>query len=306
MTARGLSREAALTAGLLAVGAVFAAASPYFATWANLRAVAWRSTDLFLVALGEALVLAAGGIDVAAGVVMGVAAVAVGEAVRAGLPALAAALAGPAVGLLLGAAAALAVVGGRMPPIAATLGLWGVWRAALYLLLGGRWLSGLPPLLSPLLAGRVPPVLPGVAVLYAAAWLALRRTPAGPRLLAVGGNEAAARLAGIAVGRAKALVYVLAGGLAGLAATVFVAQYRNVEMTTGGTLALDAIVAAILGGSSVGGGRVSLLGTALGVVLLRVVQNGMVLLGLPSLWSGVVEGTLLILVLAIERLRRPA
>ena len=86
----------------------------------------------------------------------------------------------------------------------------------------------------------------------------------------------------------------------GVAATVYVAQYRNVEMTTGGTLALDAIVAAVLGGCSVSGGEASLIGTALGVALLRVIQNGMVLMGLPSLWSSVVEGVLLILVLSIE------
>jgi AI-2 transport system permease protein len=302
-----LSREAALLITLAAACAGFAAASPYFATASNLLAVARRCVDLALVALGETLVLAAGGIDISAGVAMGVAAVAVGYAVRGGAWSVLAALSGPAVGLILGAAAALAIVAGQMPPIVATLGLWGVWRAALYLLLGGRWLSGLPRVLDPLLDDSildVPPVLPMIVALYGIAWLVLRRTPAGPRLMAVGGREDAARLAGINVARAKALVYVAAGALNGVAATIYVAQYRNVEMTTGGTLALDAIVAAVLGGCAVTGGQASLLGTALGVVLLRVLQNGMVLLGLPSLWTSVVEGALLILVLSIENAGR--
>lgn len=297
------SREAAIAVALVAACAGFAAASPYFATAGNLLAVARRCIDLALVALGEMLVLAAGGIDVSAGVAMGVASIAVGKALRAGAPAVLAALAGPAVGLLLGGAAALAVVAGQMPPIVATLGLWGIWRAALYLLLGGQWLSGLPRTLDPLLDASllgIPPVLVGIVALYGIVWLVLRRTPAGPRLLAVGGREDAARRAGIDVARTKALVYVAAGALNGIAATVYVAQYRNVEMTTGGTLALDAIVAAVLGGCSISGGEASLVGTALGVVLLRVIQNGMVLLGLPSLWTSVIEGALLILVLSIE------
>jgi ribose/xylose/arabinose/galactoside ABC-type transport system permease subunit len=300
---RRVTREGVLALALAAACAGFALASPYFATASNLLAVARRSLDLAVVALGEMLVLAAGGIDVATGVAMGVASVVVGSAIQRGAPTLLAALAGPLVGMLLGCVSAVAIVLGRMPPIVATLGLWGVWRALLYLLLGGHWLSGLPPVFAPLLdAGLlgIPPVLPAIVVLYGAAWLALRHTPAGPRLFAVGGHQDSARLAGIDVGRAKAMVYIVAGGLSGAAATIYVAQYRNVEMTTGGTLALDAIVAAVLGGCSVAGGRASLLGTALGVVLLRVAQNGMVLLGLASLWSSVVEGTLLIAVLSLE------
>lgn len=298
-----LSREAAIAVALAVVCVGFTLTSPYFATAGNLLAVARRCIDLALVALGEMLVLAAGGIDVSAGVAMGVAALAVGHGLRATVTAVIAALAGPAVGLALGGVAALAVVAGQMPPIVATLGLWGVWRAALYLLLGGHWMSGLPRTLDPLLDGRalgIPPMLGVIATLYGLVWLVLRRTPAGPRLLAVGGREDVARRAGIGVARTKALVYVIAGALNGVAATAYVAQYRNVEMTTGGTLALDAIVAAVLGGCAVEGGEASVLGTALGVVLLRVIQNGMVLMGLPSLWTGVVEGTLLIMVLAIE------
>jgi ribose/xylose/arabinose/galactoside ABC-type transport system permease subunit len=299
---RGITREGLLALALLGACAGFVLASPYFATAGNLLAVAQRRVDFAVVALGETLVLAAGGIDVPAGVAMGVAAVVVGSAVQRGGPAALAPLAGPAVGLLPGSVAAGAVVLGQMPPIVATLALWGVWRAVLYLLLGGRWLSDLPPVFALLLnAGMlgIPPVLPGIVMLYGAAWLALRHPPAGPRLFAVGGREDAARMAGINVARAKALVYVIAGALSGVAATIYVAQYRNVEMTTGGTVPPDAFVAAILGGCSVGDGQAGLLGTALGVVLLRVVQNAMVLLGLASLGSSVVEGTLLIAVLPL-------
>jgi ribose/xylose/arabinose/galactoside ABC-type transport system permease subunit len=221
-----------------------------------------------------------------------------------GMPAVLALPLGMAIGAVLGSLNGLIVAGGGVPPIIATLGLYGVWRTLIYLLLGGRWLSGLPDLLGwlvrPTLLG-VPVVALELLLLYALGWLALRRTPLGVWWLACGGNEPAARLAGVPTGPARAAAFALSGTLAGLAGTFYVAQYRNVEMTTGGTLALDAIVAAVLGGASVTGGRASLVGTALGVLLVRILQNGFVLVGVPSLWEEVVVGGLLLLTLALER-----
>jgi len=96
------------------------------------------------------------------------------------------------------------------------------------------------------------------------------------------------------------ITFVISGALTGLAATFYVANYRNVEMTIGSTLALDAIAAVVLGGTSILGGRCSLLGTVLGVLLLRILQNGLLLVGVPSLWQAVVTGALLIGVLVLE------
>jgi ribose/xylose/arabinose/galactoside ABC-type transport system permease subunit len=86
-----------------------------------------------------------------------------------------------------------------------------------------------------------------------------------------------------------------------VAAVFYVATYRNVEMTVGSTLALDAIAAVVLGGTSIQGGRASLSGTALGVFLIRILQNGFTIIGLPSLWQPVVTGALLLGSLLLER-----
>ena len=91
--------------------------------------------------------------------------------------------------------------------------------------------------------------------------------------------------------------------LAGAAAGFYVSTYRNVEMTIGGNIALEAIAAAVLGGTSITGGSCSLLGTAFGVILIRLLQNGLLLVGVPSLWQTVVTGALLLLVLSAEALR---
>jgi ribose/xylose/arabinose/galactoside ABC-type transport system permease subunit len=298
------TREAALLAACILTAAVFASASPYFLTAGNLATIARNSVELLMIALGMTLVIATGGIDISVGAAMGVCAIAVGTALDAGWPAAAAAALGPVGGMALGLITAAIVVRGGVPPIIATLGLFGIWRAAVYLLLGGRWISGLPDDLGVLVRSSIlglPTVAFEILALYLLAWLVLRRTPLGTWWLAIGGNETAARLSGVQVVLAKSAVYAASGFCVGLAATVYVAQYRNVEMTIGGTVALDAIVAAVLGGAAVAGGRASLAGTALGVVLVRILQNGFVLVGVPSLWEQVVIGALLLGVLALER-----
>jgi ribose/xylose/arabinose/galactoside ABC-type transport system permease subunit len=205
--------------------------------------------------------------------------------------------------MLVGAFTAVVVVLGRIPAIVGTLGLYGVYRTAIFALLGGQWLSGLPDGLTRWVDGRLlglPLMAWLIALAYLLVWLALRRTAYGPHLLAIGHSEEKARLSGIPVTRVRFITFMLSGLLCGLAATFYVATYRNVEMTVGSTLALEAIAAVVLGGTRITGGQCSLLGTVLGVLLLRILQNGLLLVGVPSLWQTVVTGVLLLLVLSAE------
>ena len=202
------------------------------------------------------------------------AAIGIGRLLEACAPPALAALAGPVAGLALGLVAAFVVVFGRIPAIVATLGLLGVYRAGIFLALGGSWLSGLPVGLTNLLAARISFGVPVsqlvIALAYAAVFVAVRPTPFGAHLLAIGHSEARARLAGIGVCRVQVAAFVISGGLCGLAASFYDATYRNVEMTIGATLALEAGAAVVLGGTAVTCGRISLLGTAFGVILLRL------------------------------------
>ena len=298
-------REFTLLGLCLAAGIVFACASPAYLTVGNLAAVARNSVELLLVGLGETLLLAMGGIDVTVGIVLGLAAIGVGESLIAGANLWIAAAAGPVVGLMVGLVTGAVVVFGRIPAIVATIGLLGVYRTLVFVALGGSWLSGLPPILAPVfgarLIGVVPVSLIVIAAAYAAAFLALRRTPFGLHLLAVGDNEERARLAGVPVRRVRLAAFAMSGALCGLAAVFYVTTYRNVEMTVGSTLALDAIAAVVLGGTSIVGGAASLSGTALGVLLIRILQNGFTIVGMPSLWQPVITGALLIGSLLLER-----
>jgi ribose/xylose/arabinose/galactoside ABC-type transport system permease subunit len=299
-------RELTLLTACVLAASVASVASPYFATVDNLSTVLRNSVELMIIGLGMTLLLAMGGIDVSIGMVLGLAALAAGALVGAGYKPLLPMLAGPAVGALLGLLTGAVVVLGEIPAIVGTLGLLGVFRAAIFLLLGGRWLSGLPPTLTNVLSSNllgVPVAAIVIAVIYLAAWLALRHTPYGPHLLAIGNDAEKARLSGVAVRRVRIATFLVSGLLAGVAAVFYVSTYRNVATTVGGNISLEAIAAAILGGTSVTGGNCSLLGTALGVVLIRLLQNGLVLVGVPSLWQTVVTGALLLLVLSGETLR---
>ncbi|MEO1103085.1 MAG: ABC transporter permease [Pseudomonadota bacterium] len=298
-------RELILLLACLVAIAAFSWISPHFGTSQNLATIGRNSVELLLIGLGMMLLLSMSGIDVSVGVAMGVAAIVVGEALMAGLAAPAVALVGPLAGAALGVVTATVVVLGRIPPIVGTLGLFGVYRTLVFVLLGGQWLSGLPTDLTAFVGAHVFGIPVSVIVVvfaYLAVWVALRFTPYGAHLLAIGHNEHKARLSGIAVTRVRFATFVVSGLLCGLAATFYVATYRNVEMTIGSTLALEAIAAVVLGGTSILGGRCTVIGTVLGVLLIRIVQNGLLLSGVPSLWQIVVTGGLLLAVLTIDAL----
>lgn len=297
------ARELLLAGACIVAVLVFSAASPYFLTLDNGATVLRNSVELLLVSLGMTLLLAMGSIDVSVGMVMGLSAIVVGRLLQAGVDPFLAGAAGPVAGALLGVVTACAVVLGRIPAIVGTLGLLGVYRAGIFLLLGGAWLSGLPSSLTEVLSARpfgVPVSLLVIALAYLLVWLALRRTPFGPHILAIGNAEEKARLSGVAVTRTRFATFIVSGFLCGVAASFYISTYRNVEMTIGSTLPLEAVAAVVLGGTSVLGGRCSLLGTVLGVVLLRLLQNGLLLIGVPSLWQTVVTGALLLAVLGAE------
>ncbi len=298
-------REITLGLACVIIAFLFQLLSPYFLTAQNLTTVLKNSFELLLISLGVSFILATAGIDIAVGGALGICAIFVGWSVQNSWPLAVVCFIGPIVGTALGLVSASLIVWGKIPPIIATLGLFGVYRAAIFLLLGGNWISGLPDLLGPIVNGSIigfPLVSVFVLSVYVIGWLALRWLPLGIAILATGGNERAARLSGVEIGRTKFFVYAFTGLLVGFAALFYVARYRNVETSTGGLVALDAIVACVLGGSSVLGGKANLLGTALGVLLVRLLQNGFVLVGVPSLWEQVITGVLLIVILIFDAL----
>ncbi|WP_224001130.1 ABC transporter permease [Aureimonas sp. SA4125] len=306
MVSATASREVALVIAILTVGAVFAIASPYFLTTNNLVQTLRAGLELAIVAAGMTLVIIMGGIDVSVGGILAVSAIVIGKAYQAGLPAYAVAPLGLLAGTALGTFNGFVTTKLKVPPIIATLGSMYVFSAIMFLVIGGAWISGLPSTLSPMVngwIGFVPASALVIAVVYLGAWIVLSKLPFGNHIYAIGCNEQSARLVGINVDRTKILTYAFLGFLAGLAALLYVARLRNVEINIGTTIALEAIAATILGGTNIRGGVGSLLGTLLGVVFIRIMQNGLVLTGVSSLWETVIIGSLLVVVLTADSLR---
>lgn len=290
---------------LIAICTVFASQSEFFLTERNLTTVLRNSVDLAVVCAGMTIIIILGGIDVSVGGIVAVSAVFIGRAYQLGMPDWVIVPVGLAVGAMLGAVNGYIIAKSRVPPIVATLGTMYIYIAVLFLVIGGVWISGLPGTLSFLVLGEFAGLPSGIWIIggvYGACYLLLRHMPWGQRVVAVGCDEASARLVGIRVDRTKIQAYALLGLLAGFAAVLYVARLRNVEVNIGTNIALEAIAATILGGANIRGGVGSLIGTLLGVIFIKLTQNGLVLIGVSSLWETVIIGGLLITVLVLDAL----
>jgi len=281
---------------------VFSLLSPRFFTPENLANIAYNSADLALVAAGVTLVVILGGIDVSTGFAVGIVAWTVAKLSGAGLPAFVVIFAALVVGAILGAINGSLVTFGKVPPIIATLGTAAIFQTALFALWNSNDLFASP--VAPIFSGErvlgVPMVVGLVIVVYAfLAWF-MHKRPSGRELYATGSNPEAARLAGIRVRRLTFLSYLTIGVLVGLAGLIYVGRVGVVQASSGNELTLLAIAAVVVGGTSILGGEGSVLRTLGGLVFIVVLQNGIVLAGVPPLWNGLMVGTTIILAVAID------
>ena len=305
-----LGRAGPLLALLLA-GAFFAAQSDRFLTGANLSLVLQQVMVVGVIAIGQTLVVLTAGVDLSCGMVMALGGVVMTTlAARHGVPAPAAVAAGVGVTTLCGLVNGLLVSAVRLPPFIVTLGTLNVALAVTQLYSRAQTVTGLPEAMGAL--GRTfqvggTRVAYGAALmlaLYALAWFALRETAAGRHVYAVGGAPEAARLTGIATRRVLLGVYTLAGALYGAAALLSVARTGVGDPNAGQTENLDAITAVVLGGTSLFGGRGSVLGSLVGALIVGVFRNGLTLMGVSSVYQILVTGVLVILAVAADQLSR--
>jgi ribose/xylose/arabinose/galactoside ABC-type transport system permease subunit len=308
------------TAGLLVVLASLAVllaqtTSGRFQTAANLHGVVESATALTILALGSSVVIIAGGIDISIGSLLALAA-AVGGMVMRQVEApwwsvplgILAALATGAAGGMLNASVAIL---GRVHPIVVTLGTLTIYRGLLISLTGGQVLGGLPSEFGRLATGRVPRLeVEGSIVIMLTAlilyhiWRA--HTRSGRHLYAFGGNPRAARLVGITRWGVWLSAFAAGGLCAALAGLVELAQNGSMQSGMGTGAELRAIAAAVIGGTTLAGGRGGVLGVFLGSLLLCMLQNALVLWELSRYrYDLVIGGLLMTAILADRALRRP-
>lgn len=300
------SREATVGAFIVSLGLFLEVATGRFLTLDNLANVLLSSAGTGIVALGMTLIILTGGIDVSVGSMLGVTSVAVGYAAAARWGMLPVTLVGLVVGAALGFANGALVAFGGIMPIIATLGTLNILRALTFQLLRAKWISDLPPTLHTLGLGlvlHIPLAAWATAALTLVFFYLTTRRALGRHIYAIGGNAEAARLAGIDLGRATLFIYTVTGVLVGIAALIYVGQTGIVQSNTGVGFELQVIAAVVLGGTSILGGRGSVLGSALGALLVSEIKNGLTLLNISGLAEGMVSGVLILLAVGLDLLR---
>jgi ribose/xylose/arabinose/galactoside ABC-type transport system permease subunit len=290
------------------VAVMSAAAWPYFLTVSNALNILLASSTLGLLAIGMTFVISSAGIDLSVGSIMAFAGVVGCLAVNdLGLPWPVCILGCLAAGVLAGAVNGFMVTRAGIPPFIVTLGMLGVARGVALVLTNGVPVYGLPAPIVYLGQGRPWGIPAPVLILLAAAIAAhvvLSHTRFGLYAQVVGDNETAARAMGVRVERLKAQLYALSGGLAGLAGLVFSARVNAGDPTAGISYELTAVTATIIGGTNLFGGRGSIVGTVIGALIMGVLQNGLNLLAVSSYYQQIAIGSVLVLAVWLDRLRR--
>lgn len=286
----------------------------------NLMIVATSASFYGIMAVGLTAIIVLGGIDLSVGAIYALASVigatmlkkASGGGVDgAGVGTVAALLIGFGVCGVVGAACGLingvASVGLRVHPFIITLGGMGVYRGVAYLVSKGQSISDFPAGFGSFVRMNVLGVepLPLIAMLVVGLCgsLVFSRTVFGRHVFATGGNEVAARYAGIAVGRTKVLVFTIAGLLAGIAAAIAIAKYGAASSQDGSGYELEVIAAAVVGGASLSGGRGSALGAVLGAVIIQLINNGFEALAIDQAYKQIVIGLAIVLAVVVDQLK---
>ncbi len=287
---------------------IFSFTGNNFLTAANGFEITRLGVEVGLLALALTPIIITGGIDLSVGSMMGLAAVVLGALWRdAALPMPLAAAIVLVIGAVGGGLNALMITRLSFPPLIVTLGTFSLFRGIAEGLTGGIVnYSGFSPQFLFLGQGYVGGVIPTqlfILVLAAAAFAFwLHRTSWGRSLYAIGHSAEGARYAGIPVSRLLALVYVLSGVAASLAAIIYVAHLGQAKSDAGTGFELMAITAVVLGGASIFGGRGTVLGTLLGLFAIVILQNGLRLSGQPAELAGILTGVLLVATILVDRL----
>ncbi|MCB1500032.1 MAG: ABC transporter permease [Bauldia sp.] len=296
-----------LLAILLLLAVILSFVSPYFLTATNLLNIGRGIAIVGIVAVGETIVIIAGGFDLSVGSTMAAAGMAAAWLIGLGIPLPVAFAAAIAIGIAVGLANGAIISYGRINPLIATLATLAIVRGLSYVISGGRELVVSDPAFQAFGVGSVAGI-PYIVILLVAtfalfAWL-MPRTRFGRYAYAIGSSAKAAQRAGVPVKQWRIAYYVTSGALAALAGLVFVARTGNAQPSAALGIELDVITAVILGGTSLSGGRGRIWGTFVGLLLLGVVNNGLILAGVPAFWQQVVKGVILLLAVLYDEIRR--
>lgn len=307
-------RTYGLPIALLVIVVAGTLASPYFLVdtskqgldvihWGNIVDILVRSSLSGILSVGMTYVILTGGIDLSVGAIVGIAGVA--AATLGDLGPVAMVVGGLATGLVVGVVNGTLVTYGRVVPFIATLATMTIARGLALTLTSSAPVRISDPAYIAIGAGRLFDAIPYMVIVAAAVtlvgWFGLARTRFGREVYAVGGNPEAARLSGIPVKRTVFFVYLISGLCAGMAAVLDSARTATAQPSAGSGYELDAIAAVVVGGTSLFGGRGSIVGTIFGVLIIQTISNIFVLLNVPFNAQLVVKGVIILAAVMLQR-----
>lgn len=299
--------EVSVLIGLIILCLFLTIMSPYFFTWRNILNVLRQSSVIAILALGEAMVIITGGIDLSLGSLVGLTAVTGAWVAQAGASPLLTMTASLGTGFLVGLINGLLVTKVKLPPFIATLGMMSIVKGFSLLITSGvpihypwTWLSFLG-------GGQIFTIPFSVILMILMVALVstfVRNTAQGRDIYAIGNNEKAAMLSGIDVDQIKILVFSITGVLSGICGLILMGQLSGSDAFYGNGYELDVIAAAVIGGISMTGGQGNMIGVVVGAALMAVLKNGFVLLAVPGYWQTVAVGVVIIAAVSIDSLRK--
>ncbi|MDL2237105.1 ABC transporter permease [Christensenellaceae bacterium OttesenSCG-928-K19] len=293
-----------------AIMVIMSILSPSFLTASNLTNVLRQSVFIMLLGFGMTFVLTTGGIDLSVGVVMALSGGMTGWLLSFNVNIVPALIAGFAMGTLVGAGNGLMVTKLRITPFIATLATMSIGRGVMYVwtnsipfrnyMVGGFRFLGQGNVL-----GLQFPIIVAI-IAFIVLQFVFRKTRFGRHVTAFGSNNESAKISGINTDRLQIKVYALSGFMAALSGIILASRLETVHPEMGKGYELDAIAAAIIGGTSLTGGKGSLIGTALGAFIIYLISNAINLLNVDPDWETIVKGILILVVVGVEFLSHSA
>lgn len=301
-------RESGIVVVLAVFVAITAAVQPRFLSQTNIQFVLVDTTVIALLALGETMVVISRNVDLSVGSVLGLSAYASANLFgpHPGIPIPVVFLAGMGIGLACGVVNGFMVAAGRVPSLVVTLATLYIIRGIDILLFSGKQVvsASLPDAFLQIPRSTtlgIPDVAIAVAVVIGIGAYYLRTYRSGRELYAIGSNPEAARLAGIPVGRRVFTAFAVSGAIAGVAGVLWAAQYGTIDSSAGTGYELQAVSAVVVGGVAIFGGSGSVIGAALGALLLSTITTALYVLGISPFWDQAIWGFLLIVAIALDK-----
>ncbi|MPW25234.1 ribose ABC transporter permease [Alkalibaculum sp. M08DMB] len=298
------SRELSVVVAIVIMFVAFGIIQPIYLSANNIRDIIEQATIYGLMGIGITGVIITGGIDLSVGSVLALVGAVVAQMTVAGVPPVISIIIGLAFGFTLGIFNGILITKFGLQPFIATMGTMAIYRGLAYVVTKGYPVLGVPDTYRKLVDGEILPYLRVSVILFflfaVLMYIILKKTKLGTYVHAIGGNEEATRLSGVKVNKYKTLIYGIAMLGTALAAMIQIGKLGTGDPTTGQGYELNAIAAAAIGGTSMAGGRGTVLGTVLGAILFAGLKVGLIVMGVDTFYQYIATGLVIVIASYIE------